>query len=681
MFIKDNKYSMTNRYDDENQSDDFDEGRFQKIRNAFGSKSILEQFGVDLTQKAEDGDLDVVVGRDNEINRIIQILGRRKKNNPILVGEAGVGKTAIIEGLAQNIANSTVSRVLLNKRIISLNMASLVAGTKYRGEFEERMKFLIDEITKSEDVIIYIDEIHTLVGAGSSSGQLDAANILKPALASGEIQCIGSTTLDEYRKHIEKDGALERRFQKVIVEATTKTETLDILKKVASNYEAFHNVVYTEKALEACINLTARYITERPFPDKALDVLDEAGARANTKNVDIPLIIQQLEDGLRLKKLEKDQAIASQQFELAALLRDEEKKIIAVLDGEYDKWNDVMDSNIIKVNEDHISEVIAMMTGVPLKRIAKNEGLRLLNMKGELSSRIIGQNAAVEKLAKAIQRSRAGLKDPNRPIGSFIFLGPTGVGKTELAKQLSSYLFDSDDALIRIDMSEYMDKFTVSRLVGAPPGYVGYDDAGQLTEKVRRKPYSVVLFDEIEKAHPDVFNILLQLLDDGQLTDSYGRRVDFKNTIVIMTSNIGSKQVRDFGRGIGFKSDVNKPDSKSIIDKALKNTFSPEFLNRVDEIISFNSLSREDIYKILDLELNKIILRLNAMGYKLHFTDELKDFIVNKAYDVNYGARPLRRVIQKYINNELSEAILARRLKKGNIEISLKEDKCSFLNL
>jgi len=630
---------------------------------------VLDNFGIDITKQAEEGSLDPVVGRSVEIERLAQILSRRKKNNPILIGEPGVGKSAIAEGLALRIVQKKVSRVLFGKRVVSLDLASIVAGTKYRGQFEERMKAILNELSKTTDVILFIDEIHTIVGAGGSTGSLDAANMLKPALARGEVQCIGATTLDEYRQNIEKDGALERRFQKIMIEPTTQEETIMILNNIKERYESHHNVNYTEKAIKACVSLTSRYISDRFLPDKAIDALDEAGSRVHISNIKVPAVIEDLEKQIDISKAEKIKAVKSQNFELAASHRDNEKSLLTKLENETSIWEKELDKHREIVDEENIAEVVAMMTGVPVKRIAQTEGNKLRHMQDELGSRVIGQNDAIAKITKAIQRNRAGLKDPNKPIGSFIFLGPTGVGKTQLAKVLSDFLFDSKDSLIRIDMSEYMEKFAVSRLVGAPPGYVGYEEGGQLTEKVRRKPYSVILLDEIEKAHPDVFNILLQVLDDGLLTDSLGRKVDFKNTIIIMTSNIGSRELKDFGSSIGFSTPSNNDSnahSKDILKKALKRAFSPEFLNRVDDVIMFNSLSKEDIYKIIDIELEQLFNRVEEIGYKIKISKEAKDYIVDKGYDKQYGARPLKRAIQKYLENEMAEAIIRSEIKEGD---------------
>ncbi len=631
---------------------------------------VLDNFGVDLTKAAEENRLDPIVGREKEIERIAQILSRRKKNNPILIGEPGVGKSAIAEGLAMRIAKRKVSRVLFNKRVVTLDLASIVAGTKYRGQFEERMKAILNELAKTNDVILFIDEIHTIVGAGGATGSLDAANMLKPALARGELQCIGATTLDEYREHIEKDGALERRFQKVMVEPTSPAETVEILNKIKERYEDHHNVLYTPEAVDACVKLTMRYISDRHLPDKAIDALDESGSRVHISNIKVPEKIILLEKQIEEAKHEKLKAVKNQDFESAASFRDREKQFIEQLEKEQQRWEKELIKHREIVDEEKVAEVVAMMTGVPVQRIAQAEGTRLLKMGEELKEQVIGQDEAIAKIVKSIQRNRAGLKDPNKPIGTFVFLGPTGVGKTQLAKVLAKYLFDTTDNLIRIDMSEYMEKFSISRLVGAPPGYIGYEEGGQLTEKVRRKPYSVVLLDEIEKAHPDVFHILLQVLDEGQLTDSLGRRVDFKNTIVIMTSNIGSRELKDFGRGVGFKSGTTDSSaneySKSIIEKALKKAFAPEFLNRIDDIIMFNTLTRENIHKIIDIELKGLYERIHNLGYRIEITPEAKDFITDKGYDIQYGARPLKRAIQKYLEDEMAEVIIKSEIQVGD---------------
>ena len=639
-----------------------------------GEKSrtpVLDNFGRDLTKMAEEDKLDPIIGREKEIERVAQILSRRKKNNPILIGEPGVGKTAIAEGLALRIVQKKVSRVLFNKRVVTLDLASLVAGTKYRGQFEERMKAVMNELEKSPNVILFIDELHTIVGAGGASGSLDASNMFKPALARGEIQCIGATTLDEYRQYIEKEGALARRFQMVMVDATTPEETIQILNNIKDKYEDHHNVIYTPEAIDACVKMSDRYISDRFLPDKAIDILDEAGARVHINNIHVPEEILKLEDEVEKIKVEKNRVVKSQKYEEAAQLRDKEKKLLEQLESAKVKWEEESKTKRYMVEEDNVAEVIAMMTGIPAKRIAQNEGAKLLNMKDDLAAKVIGQEEAIKKLTKAIQRTRVGLKDPKKPIGSFIFLGPTGVGKTELAKMLATYLFAKEDALIRIDMSEYMEKFSVSRLVGAPPGYVGYEEGGQLTEKVRRKPYSVVLLDEIEKAHPDVFNILLQVLDDGILTDGLGRRVDFRNTIIIMTSNIGVRDLKDFGAGIGFspKSKQQSMDEvmKSTIQSALKKAFSPEFLNRLDDVVVFNSLDKDHIHKIIDISLGKLFSRITDLGYRIELTDKAKDFLAEKGYDQQYGARPLNRAIQKYLEDALAEEILKGELSEGDI--------------
>jgi ATP-dependent Clp protease ATP-binding subunit ClpC len=632
---------------------------------------VLDNFGRDLTKMAEDDKLDPIIGREKEIERVAQILSRRKKNNPILIGEPGVGKTAIAEGLALRIVQKKVSRILFNKRVVTLDLASLVAGTKYRGQFEERMKAVMTELEKSPNVILFIDELHTIVGAGGASGSLDASNMFKPALARGEIQCIGATTLDEYRQYIEKDGALARRFQMVMVDATTPDETIQILHNIKDKYEDHHNVIYTDAAIEGCVKLSDRYISDRFLPDKAIDILDEAGARVHIMNINVPEDILRLESEVENIKAEKNRVVKSQKYEEAAQLRDKEKKLLEQLDAAKLTWEEESKSKRFVVDEEHVAEVIAMMTGIPTKRIAQKEGSKLLGMGEELGGKVIGQEEAIKKLSKAIQRTRVGLKDPKKPIGSFIFLGPTGVGKTELAKTLATYLFDKEDALIRIDMSEYMEKFSVSRLVGAPPGYVGYEEGGQLTEKVRRKPYSVVLLDEIEKAHPDVFNLLLQVLDDGILTDGLGRRVDFRNTIIIMTSNIGVRDLKDFGAGIGFanraKSDNVDEIMKSTIQSALKKAFSPEFLNRLDDVVVFNSLSKENIFKIIDISLGKLFHRITDLGYTIELTEKAKEFIANKGYDQQYGARPLNRAIQKYLEDAIAEEILKGELTEGDV--------------
>ena len=646
---------------------------------------VLDNFGRDLTRLAEDNKLDPIVGREKEIERVAQILSRRKKNNPILIGEPGVGKTAIAEGLALRIIQKKVSRVLFGKRVVTLDLASLVAGTKYRGQFEERMKAVMNELEKSPDVILFIDELHTIVGAGGASGSLDASNMFKPALARGEIQCIGATTLDEYRQYIEKDGALARRFQMVMVDSTTVEETIQILDNIKEKYEDHHHVIYTKEAIDACVKLSDRYISDRYLPDKAIDVLDEAGARVHINNIHVPEDIVKFEEAIEDVKKEKNRVVKSQKYEEAAQLRDREKKLIEQLDLAKAKWEEKTRTEKYTVDEDNVADVIAMMTGIPTKRIAQKESNKLLGMTEELSGKVIGQEEAIKKLTKAIQRTRVGLKDPKKPIGSFIFLGPTGVGKTELAKVLATYLFDKEDALIRIDMSEYMEKFSVSRLVGAPPGYVGYEEGGQLTEKVRRKPYSVVLLDEIEKAHPDVFNILLQVLDDGILTDGLGRRVDFRNTIIIMTSNIGVRDLKDFGSGIGFASAARRENEeeamKSTIQSALKRAFSPEFLNRLDDVIVFNSLQREDIHKIIDLSLGKLFSRITQIGYNVELTDKAKDFLAEKGYDHQFGARPLNRAIQKYLEDPVAEEILKGEIEEGGTIQADYEGKGDLLTI
>ena len=628
---------------------------------------VLDKFAVDITKAAEEGRIDPVVGRNREIDRLIQILSRRKKNNPVLIGEPGVGKSAIVEGLALRIKQRKVSRLLFDKRIMSLDMAAIVAGTKFRGQFEERIKAVIDELKASDDIILFIDEIHTIVGAGNAGGSMDAANLLKPALARGELQCIGATTLDEYRKTFEKDGALDRRFQKIIVDQTTADETLEILKQIKDNYEKFHNVKYTDDALHACVKLTQRYVSDRAFPDKAIDALDEAGAKAHASNVEAPKEIEQLELKIADVTKKKQAAAIAQDFEAAANYRDEADMLKNELNTRKSEWESALAENRQIVDEQSIAEVVATMTGVPVQRIAQSEGSRLLAMKDELKAKIVGQDEAIDKIVKAIQRNRVGLKDPNRPIGAFMFLGPTGVGKTHMAKMLAEYLFDTKDSLIRIDMSEYMEKFAVSRLVGAPPGYVGYDEGGQLTEKVRRHPYSVVLLDELEKAHQDVFNMLLQVMDEGRLTDSFGRTVDFKNTIIIMTSNIGTRQLKDYGNGIGFNTGTDRQEqSRSIIQKALNKTFAPEFINRIDDIVMFNSLERDDIYKIIDIELEGFFRRASESGYAIEITDSAKAFLVDRGYDAQYGARPLKRAIQEYIEDDLAELILANTIARGD---------------
>ena len=632
---------------------------------------VLDNFGRDLTKMAEDGKLDPIVGRQKEIERVSQVLSRRKKNNPILIGEPGVGKSAIAEGLAMRIVKKKVSRVLYNKRVVTLDVASLVAGTKYRGQFEERMKAVMNELEKSPDVILFIDEIHTIVGAGGASGSLDASNMFKPALARGEIQCIGATTLDEFRQHIEKDGALERRFQKVLVEPTTVEESIEILNNVKDKYEDHHCVSYTPEAINACVRLTSRYITDRHLPDKAIDALDEVGSRVHLNNIHVPQEILDIEEEVERIKEEKVRVVRSQRYEEAAKLRDTERNLNERLDSAKKKWEEENKTFRVTVTEDHVGDVVAMMTGIPVQRIAEKESGKLARMDKDIEGKVIGQEEAIKKVVKAIKRNRAGLKDPNKPIGSFIFLGPTGVGKTQLAKVLAQFMFDSEDALIRIDMSEYMEKFAVTRLVGAPPGYVGYEEGGQLTEKVRRRPYSIVLLDEIEKAHPDVFNLLLQALDDGQMTDSLGRKIDFRNTVLIMTSNIGARQLADFGTGVGFSTSASKKNEESnknsVIQTALKRAFAPEFLNRIDDVILFQSLSREHIHSIIDIELSSLSKRVFDLGYGLEVTDSAKDFIVEKGYDEKYGARPLRRAIQKHLEDPFAEEIINSSVEEGDI--------------
>ena len=672
--------------------DDFDENeQTDKITvKTRSSTSAIDNFSTDMTKLAAENKLDPIVGREKEIERLAQILSRRKKNNPVLIGDPGVGKTAIVEGLALKIVNKTVPRVLLNKRVVALDLASLVAGTKYRGQFEERVKAVLNELQKNPNIILFIDELHTIVGAGATPGSLDAANMLKPALSRGELQCIGTTTLDEYREHIEKDAALERRFQKILVEPTSAEETMAILETIKSKYEEYHHVTYTNDAIKACVTLSERYISDRMFPDKAIDALDEAGSRVHISCIKTPKYIREIEKEIEKVKCLKQKAADLQDYEKAADLRNNEAFLANALENANKDWDKELVQNKQIVDENDVAEVVAMMTNVPIQRIAKNESEKLIEMPNALKGKIIGQDSAVEKVVKAIQRNRAGIKDPMRPIGSFIFLGPTGVGKTQLAKVLNRYMFDSTDNLIRIDMSEYMEKFAVSRLIGAPPGYVGYEEGGQLTEKVRRRPYSVILFDEIEKAHPDVFNILLQLLDEGQLTDSLGRKIDFKNTIVIMTSNIGSREVKEFGQGIGFTTSINRnqtlaDNTKGIIDKALKRSFAPEFLNRIDDIIIFNSLKEDEIVKIIDIELASLLKRLESIGYKVSVSEEAKLFVAKKGYDPQYGARPLKRAMQNYIEDNIAEAILRKGTddsfnvtfdsEKGEIVVKTKRKK------
>ena len=673
--------------DDDAQQDDASKDIFNTPSSKSNKKSktpVLDNFGRDLTAMAEEGKLDPVVGREKEIERVSQILSRRKKNNPLLIGEPGVGKSAIAEGLANRIVSKKVSRILFNKRVVTLDLASLVAGTKYRGQFEERMKAVMNELEKNDDVILFIDEIHTIVGAGGATGSLDASNMFKPALARGEIQCIGATTLDEYRQYIEKDGALERRFQKVIVEPTTVEETIQILNNIKAKYEDHHNVEYTDEAIEACVKLTNRYMTDRFLPDKAIDALDEAGSRVHITNIDVPKQILELEKKLEEVRETKNSVVKKQKYEEAARLRDDEKRLEKDLAIAQEKWEEETKLHRETVTEDNVADVISMMTGVPVNRIAQTESNKLAQLPELIKGKVIGQDDAVAKVVKAIQRNRAGLKDPNKPIGSFIFLGQTGVGKTQLAKVLSKQLFDSEESLIRIDMSEYMEKFAISRLIGAPPGYVGYEEGGQLTEKVRRKPYSVVLLDEIEKAHPDVFNMLLQVLDDGYLTDSLGRKIDFRNTIIIMTSNIGARKLKDFGTGIGFGTSSQKAqedaNARSVIENALKKSFAPEFLNRIDDVIVFNALEQEDINKIIDIELEKLLMRIDGLGYKLKLTKAAKTFIAEKGFDKQYGARPLKRAIQKYIEDALAEEIITSKLKEGDkIVMDLDKDSSEIV--
>ncbi len=674
----------TAEFSDENE-DDFDEEKKQYSQQQKAQRGgpasapktktpVLDNFGRDITKLAENGSLDPIVGREVEIERVSQILSRRKKNNPILIGEPGVGKTAIVEGLALRIVQRKVSRVLFDKRVVSLDLAALVAGTKYRGQFEERMKAIMNELEKNRDVILFIDEIHTIVGAGGASGSLDASNIFKPALARGELQCIGASTLDEYRMHIEKDGALDRRFQKVIVEQPSVEETIEILTNIKSKYEDYHNVTYSAQAIDACVKLSERYMTDRLLPDKAIDVMDEVGARKHIKNINVPEEVLDLEKKIEDIKLEKNKVVKSQRFEEAASLRDSEKRLQEELEKAKNNWEEESKNKRFPIEEDDIAEVISMMTGIPVKRMVQAETEKLRRMADDLKGAVVGQEEGISKVVKAIQRNRVGLKDPKKPIGTFIFLGPTGVGKTELARSLARYMFDNDDSLIRIDMSEYMEKFSVSRLIGAPPGYVGYEEGGQLTEKVRRKPYSVILLDEIEKAHPDIYNILLQVLDDGQLTDGLGRKIDFKNTLIIMTSNIGARQLKDFGEGVGFATAARvlnaDENNKSVIEKALKRTFSPEFLNRIDDVVIFNSLTKDNIFEIIDILMKGVMKRLVNLGFAMELTPQAKDFIADKGYDAQFGARPLHRAIQKYLEDPLAEEILNMSVKAGDILIA-----------
>ncbi|GAA3569556.1 ATP-dependent Clp protease ATP-binding subunit [Snuella lapsa] len=693
MITNDNNYiepkSESFQDDDTSREDDTSKDNiFNSPTGKSNKKSktpVLDNFGRDLTALAEEGKLDPVVGREKEIQRVSQILSRRKKNNPLLIGEPGVGKSAIAEGLALRIVKRKVSRILFNKRVVTLDLASLVAGTKYRGQFEERMKAVMNELEKNDDVILFIDEIHTIVGAGGATGSLDASNMFKPALARGEIQCIGATTLDEYRQYIEKDGALERRFQKVIVEPTTVDETIEILNNIKAKYEEHHNVDYTQGAIEACVKLTNRYMTERFLPDKAIDALDEAGSRVHITNIEVPKQILELEKRLEEVKETKNSVVKKQKYEEAAKLRDDEKRLEKELATAQEKWEEDTKQHREIVTEDNVADVVSMMTGIPVNRIAQTEINKLAQLPDLIKGKVIGQDEAVAKVVKAIQRNRAGLKDPNKPIGSFIFLGQTGVGKTQLAKVLSRELFDSDDSLVRIDMSEYMEKFAISRLIGAPPGYVGYEEGGQLTEKVRRKPYAVILLDEIEKAHPDVFNMLLQVLDDGYLTDSLGRKIDFRNTIIIMTSNIGARKLKDFGTGVGFGTAAQKAQEDAnavkVIENALKKSFAPEFLNRIDDVVVFNPLEKEDINKIIDIELDKLLLRINSLGYTLKLSKAAKDFIADKGFDKQYGARPLKRAIQKYIEDALAEEIIASHIEEGDIIAIDLDKKTQELNI
>ena len=669
--------------EDDNTADSSKENPFNAPGNKSNKKSktpVLDNFGRDLTALAEDDKLDPVVGREKEIERVSQILSRRKKNNPLLIGEPGVGKSAIAEGLALRIVKRKVSRILFDKRVVTLDLASLVAGTKYRGQFEERMKAVMNELEKNSDIILFIDEIHTIVGAGGATGSLDASNMFKPALARGEIQCIGATTLDEYRQYIEKDGALERRFQKVIVEPTNIEETIEILNNIKDKYEDHHNVSYTDEAIKACVTLTNRYMTDRFLPDKAIDALDEAGSRVHIVNIDVPKKILDLERQLEEVRERKNSVVKKQKYEEAAKLRDDEKNLEKELAVAQQNWEEDSKQHKETVTEDNVADVVSMMSGIPVNRIAKTESNKLAELPKSIKSKVIGQDEAVAKVAKAIQRNRAGLKDPHKPIGSFIFLGQTGVGKTQLAKILATELFDNEDSLVRIDMSEYMEKFAISRLIGAPPGYVGYEEGGQLTEKVRRKPYSVILLDEIEKAHPDVFNMLLQVLDDGYITDSLGRKIDFRNTVIIMTSNIGARKLKDFGQGVGFGTAARKEqaeeNAKGVIQQALKKAFAPEFLNRVDDVIVFNALDRKEIHKIIDIELKKLYQRIETLGYHLTLSDKAKDFISDKGFDKEYGARPLKRAIQKYIEDALAEEIISSKITEGDrIFMDLEDDK------
>ena len=675
-------FSSSESEDSKDNDNNFSQSSSSKT-NKKSKTPVLDNFGRDLTVMAEEGKLDPVVGRDKEIQRVSQILSRRKKNNPLLIGEPGVGKSAIAEGLANRIIQRKVSRILFNKRVVTLDLASLVAGTKYRGQFEERMKAVMNELEKNDDVILFIDEIHTIVGAGGATGSLDASNMFKPALARGEIQCVGATTLDEYRQHIEKDGALERRFQKVIIEPTSVDETIEILNNIKNKYEEHHNVDYTDEAILACVKLTSRYMSDRFLPDKAIDAMDEAGSRVHITNIDVPAQIVELEAELEAVRASKNSVVKKQKYEEAAKLRDDEKRLEKSLSEAQEKWEAESKLNREIVTEENVAEVISMMTGVPVNRIAQTEGNKLSVLPELISGKVIGQDEAVSKVVKAIQRNRAGLKDPNKPIGSFIFLGQTGVGKTQLAKVLASELFDSSDALMRIDMSEYMEKFAISRLVGAPPGYVGYEEGGQLTEKVRRKPYAVILLDEIEKAHPDVFNMLLQVLDDGFLTDSLGRKIDFSNTIIIMTSNVGARKLKDFGTGVGFGTSAQREqesaNARGVIENALKKAFAPEFLNRIDDVVVFNNLERSHIDKIIDIELEKLLERISDLGYKLKLSKKAKDFIAEKGFDKQYGARPLKRALQKYVEDAIAEQIIKSNIQEGDvIAMDLKKEEVAL---
>ena len=676
--LPESKFPESADEEDMEKEDSFSSSSTKKTSDSKSKTPVLDNFGRDLTKFAEDDKLDPIVGREKEIERVSQILSRRKKNNPLLIGEPGVGKSAIAEGLALRITQRKVSRVLFNKRVISLDLASLVAGTKYRGQFEERMKAVMNELEKSPDIILFIDEIHTIVGAGGASGSLDASNMFKPALARGELQCIGATTLDEYRQFIEKDGALERRFQKVLVEPTSIEETLEILENIKEKYEDHHNVKYSSDAIKSCVNLTERYISDRHLPDKAIDALDEVGSRVHITNINVPEAIITIEKNIEDVKELKNKVVRSQQYEEAARLRDSERKLNEELDNAKNKWEEESKTHRQEVTDEDVAEVVAMMTGIPVQKVAEKESGKLMKMVDSMNGTVIGQNEAITKVVKAIQRNRAGLKDPNKPVGSFIFLGPTGVGKTQLCKVLAKYLFNSEEALIRIDMSEYMEKFAVSRLIGAPPGYVGYEEGGQLTEKVRRKPYSIILLDEIEKAHPDVFNLLLQVLDDGKMTDSLGRNIDFKNTIIIMTSNIGARQLQDFGTGVGFgtktRAENDQENIKGVIQSALKKTFAPEFLNRIDDVVIFNSLDKKDILKIIDIELEKLFERINSLGYKVELTKRAKEYVAEKGFDEKYGARPLNRAIQKHIEDPLAENIIQKKVKEGDV-IKIDFDK------